>query len=108
MYRCSVCTQRFTNSVSLHDHCELLSHWSEDEDDVDSDEFFFSEASDDAFHDDDWLSYNPVASIECVRVTILFSISLFFPIIIFFIFHFMNILLLMLNRQAEIHKLGTG
>jgi len=52
-FGCSVCTQRFTNSVSLHDHCELLSHWSEDEDDVDSDEFFFSEASDDAFHDDD-------------------------------------------------------
>ena len=52
--RCSICSQRFSNSTALHDHCELLSHWSEDEDDVDSDEFFFSEASDDAFHDDDW------------------------------------------------------
>jgi len=52
-FGCSICSQRFSNSTALHDHCELLSHWSEDEDDVDSDEFFFSEASDDAFHDDD-------------------------------------------------------
>ena len=54
LYRCTICCKCFKSCSSLQDHCELLSHWSEEDsdedsgDDFDSDEYLFSsETSDD-------------------------------------------------------------
>lgn len=53
--RCTVCCKSFKNWSSLQDHCELLSHWSEEDsdedsgDDFDSDEYLFSSS------DDEWI-----------------------------------------------------
>lgn len=49
---CSICCKSFKNCSSLQDHCELLSHWSEEDsdeesgDEFDSDEYLFSSSDD--------------------------------------------------------------
>ncbi|KAI9556918.1 hypothetical protein GHT06_016712 [Daphnia sinensis] len=51
-FGCTVCCKSFKNWSSLQDHCELLSHWSEEDsdedsgDDFDSDEYLFSSSDD--------------------------------------------------------------
>lgn len=51
--RCTVCCKSFKSCSSLQDHCELLSHWSEEDsdedsgDDLDSDEYLFSSETSD-------------------------------------------------------------
>lgn len=69
--RCTVCCKSFKSCSSWQDHCELLSHWSEEDsdedsgDDFDSDEYLFSSET----SDDEWSNpYNTFSPTACYTV----------------------------------------
>lgn len=72
---CSICCKSFKNCSSLQDHCELLSHWSEEDsdeesgDEFDSDEYLFSSS------DDEWESSSQFARKAIARVSPLSNAS---------------------------------
>ena len=73
--RCSICCKSFKNCSSLQDHCELLSHWSEEDsdeesgDEFDSDEYLFSSS------DDEWDSSSQFEGKAIARVSPLSNAS---------------------------------
>ena len=72
---CSICCKSFKNCSSLQDHCELLSHWSEEDsdeesgDEFDSDEYLFSSS------DDEWDSSSQFEGKAIARVSPLSNAS---------------------------------
>ena len=78
--RCSICNKEFTNTNSLQDHWELLSHWSEDEEDYDDEfsdleEYFYS--GDEDWNAEDWSEIH-VHPIQLVGVYLTFCLSYHF------------------------------
>ena len=75
--RCSICNKEFTNTNSLQDHWELLSHWSEDEEDYDDEfsdleEYFYS--GDEDWNAEDWSEIHE-HPIQLVGVYLTFCLS---------------------------------